>query len=215
MPDVTIEANNLGKDYNLQTIFSQVNGTFQSPQSVAVVGRNGSGKSTLLRVLSGMDSPTNGELYWAVEGKRLPSYRQFEFLSFCSPGFDFDSRFTVREIIKQYRSVKPMLDNLTVDDLIHQIGFEDHQHKYIDELSSGMNQRVRLILTICADMPVLFLDEPCSNLDQQGVAWYDDLISRYAVDKLVFVASNDPREYSYCTEQLSMMDYKITDQPAS
>lgn len=210
MPDVTIEAINVGKDYNLQTIFGQLNGTFRSPQSVAVIGRNGSGKSTLLRVLSGMDSPTTGSLLWSVNGKRLPTYRQFEFLSYCSPGFDFDTRFTVREIIKQYRAVKPMQHHLAVDDLIQQIGFEEHQYKYIDELSSGMNQRVRLILTICADVPVLFLDEPCSNLDSQGVTWYEEMISRYALDKLVFVASNDPREYTYCTDRLSVMDYKIT-----
>ena len=103
-----------------------------------------------------------------------------------------------------------MQRNLAVDDLIQQIEFEDHQYKHIDELSSGMNQRVRLILTICADVPVLFLDEPCSNLDSQGVAWYEEMISRYAGDKLVFVASNDPREYTYCTDRLSVMDYKIT-----
>lgn len=211
MPDVTIEAVNLGKDYNLHTIFSQLSGTFQSPLSLAVVGHNGSGKSTLLRVLAGMDSPTTGQVKWTIGDKPLPVHRHYEFLAFCSPHFDFDHRFTVRQILSQYSRVKPMKNHLSVDDLIHHMGFENHQNKYMDELSSGMNQRVRLILTICSDVPVLFLDEPCSNLDQQGVDWYNDLIAEYAGDKLVFVASNDSREYAFCTELLSMGDYKLTD----
>lgn len=211
MPDVTIEAVNLGKDYNLHTIFSQLSGTFRSPDAFAVVGHNGSGKSTLLRVLAGMDSPTNGQVKWLIGEKPIPEHRQYEYLAYCSPLFDFDYRFTVRQILRQYSRVKPMKNRLTVDDLIQYMGFENHQHKYMDELSSGMNQRVRLILTICSDVPVLFLDEPCSNLDQQGVHWYNDLISEFARDKLVFVASNDPREYAFCTEHLAMGDYKIKD----
>ncbi|HLT94709.1 MAG TPA: ATP-binding cassette domain-containing protein [Membranihabitans sp.] len=208
MPQVSIEATELGKDYNLQQIFCHLSETFQAPQPIAVIGHNGSGKSTLLRVLSGMDSPTMGRVQWTVDGKALPAYRQYEYLSFCSPGFLFDHRFTVREIMRQYLAVKPMQNGLTADDLIAEIGFEKHHHKHADELSSGMNQRVRLVLTICAEAPVLFLDEPCSNLDQQGVEWYLDLISRYAHHKLVFVASNDEREYRFCTRQISMMKYK-------
>lgn len=204
MPDLNIEAINLGKDYDHQTIFHQINFKYNRGRSVAVTGHNGSGKSTLLRVLSGMVTPTQGEILWSLDGKKLSSYRRFEFLSYCSPGFYFDSRFTVLQIMKQYLSVKPSRENLSVDDLIDLIGFQDHKNKYINELSSGMNQRVRLVLTICADVPVLFLDEPCSNLDIQGVTWYEEMISRFATDKLIIVASNDAREYRFCQEELSM-----------
>lgn len=208
MWDVTIEALNINKEYDHQTIFQEVCFTYRQSQHVSVTGHNGSGKSTLLRVISGMTAATRGQIEWKVEEKKIPSYRIYEFLSFCSTVFYFDSRFTVHEILTQYHSVKPFQENLSVDDLIDLIGFRDHSHKLINELSSGMNQRVRLVLSICADVPVLFLDEPCSNLDQSGVQWYDEMISRYASDKLVFVASNDPREYSFCTDELSLMDYK-------
>lgn len=208
MPEITIEATKLGKEYHYQAVFHQLSHRFDGEQAIAVLGDNGSGKSTLLQVLSGMTEATQGNVKWFLEGKKLPDFRWYEFLSFCSPHFNFDSRFTVEEILKQYQNVKRFQKDLTCDDLIEMMNFQSHRFKLMNELSSGMNQRVRLVLTICADVPVLFLDEPCSNLDQKGVEWYHELISNYAAGKLIFVASNDSRETRFCTDQLSLMDYK-------
>lgn len=204
MPNLTIEAHNLAKEYDHKTILRRINFRYQAARAVAITGRNGSGKSTLLRLLSGMVTATHGDIVWSLEGQKLPSHRYYEYLSYCSPGFYFDGRFTVDEIMNQYHAVKPFRDNLSPDNLIELIDFQEHRKKFIDELSSGMNQRIRLVLTICASAPVLFLDEPCSNLDIQGVRWYENMISRYATDKLIFVASNDPREYAFCQDELSM-----------
>jgi ABC-type multidrug transport system ATPase subunit len=208
MPGIIIETEELGKEYNFQTIFQQFSHTFSQAQAVSVLGENGSGKSTLLRVLAGIAEATDGRINWLIDGKKSSHYRWFEYLSFCSPDFYFDSRFSVEETLEQYRRVKSFMDDLSIEEIIELIGFQDHRYKYMNELSSGMAQRVRLALAVCADVPVLFLDEPCSNLDLKGVKWYNDLITRFATDKLIFVASNDPREYDFCTESLSLMEYK-------
>ncbi len=209
MPHVTIEGVNLRKDFAHQTIFEGISFTYQNTDSIAVTGANGSGKSTLLRMISGMVTITEGQIRWSLDGRKLPTHHTYEYLSFCSPGFHFDDRFTVREIIKQYCKVKPLQHGMSPDDLIGLIGFGAHSHKLISELSSGMNQRVRLVLTLCTQTPVLFLDEPCTNLDQQGVEWYQEMVDRFCSHKLVFVASNDPREYLFCKDQLSLMDYLV------
>jgi len=208
MPEVIIETRELGKEYHFQTIFERFSHTFNQAQAVSVLGENGSGKSTLLRVLSGMAEATHGRISWSVKGKKFPYHRWYECFSFCSPDFYFDNRFSVEDTLQQYKRIKSFINNLTVEEVIELIGFQEHRHKHMNELSSGMTQRVRLALTICADVPVLFLDEPCSNLDQKGVQWYNQLVARYATGKLIFVASNDPREYDFCTESLSLMDYK-------
>ena len=208
MTEVIIEADKLGKEYNYQTIFHQLSHKIDRPHSLAVLGENGSGKSTLLRVLSGMAEATHGRVNWMMDGVKLPAHQWYKFLSFCSPDFHFDSRFTVTETIIQYHTVKPLQKRFTAEHLIDLMGFQTHRRKQMNELSSGMNQRVRLALAVCAAVPVLFLDEPCSNLDQQGVFWYNELIEKFAAEKLVFVASNDPREYEFCDDRLSLMDYK-------
>ena len=80
--------------------------------------------------------------------------------------------------------------------------------KPIADYSSGMKQRVKLAQAIFSDTPVLLLDEPCSNLDQQGVGQYNSWIEQYSKDRLVIIASNDEREYHFCKERIRIEDYK-------
>lgn len=208
MSQITISAEGISKDYNYNTIFRGISCSFTNPDAVALLGDNGSGKSTLLKILSGMTGPTTGKLQWIRKEKEIPSDHWYEFLSFCSPLFHFDARFTVSETLRMYMEIKPFPAHLSVSDLIDRMNFHAHAHKKMNELSSGMYQRIRLILTICTEAPVLFLDEPCSNLDAAGVQWYNNLIAEFAAQKLIFVASNDPREYNYCTSEIRIMEYK-------
>ena len=71
-----------------------------------------------------------------------------------------------------------------------------------------MKQRVKLLQAIFSDTPVLLLDEPCANLDEAGVGQYRQWMDSYADGRLVVVASNDPREYYFCTERLIVEDYR-------
>ena len=71
-----------------------------------------------------------------------------------------------------------------------------------------MKQRVKLALAFCADTPVLLLDEPTANLDQQGIDWYQSLIEKFSTNRLVIICSNQEHEYSFCSEKLDVTDYK-------
>ena len=71
-----------------------------------------------------------------------------------------------------------------------------------------MKQRLKLVLAICSDTDLLLLDEPTTNLDDEGVAWYQTLIEKYTANRLVIVASNVKHDYHFCTQQLNIMDYK-------
>jgi len=208
MSQIEIITEGISKDYNYNTIFQGISHSFTNPDAIALLGDNGSGKSTLLKILSGMTGPTTGKIKWILKDKEIPDYKWFELLSFCSPDFHFDPRFTISEILRMYMDVKPFPDHLSVSELIERMNFQAHTQKKMNELSSGMYQRIRLVLTICTEVPVLFLDEPCSNLDIAGVKWYNDLIEEFAAQKLIFVASNDPKEYAYCSTDIQIMNYK-------
>ena len=73
-----------------------------------------------------------------------------------------------------------------------------------------MKQRLKLTLAILADMPILFLDEPTSNLDVMVIDWYQKLIANYASHKTIIVCSNSIKEeYAFCNRILPMEDYKV------
>ncbi|MFX8285814.1 ABC transporter ATP-binding protein, partial [Acinetobacter baumannii] len=55
---------------------------------------------------------------------------------------------------------------------------------------------------------VLLLDEPCTNLDKEGISLYHSLIEKYTEDRLVIVCSNDEQEIFFCKERLDIRDWK-------
>ncbi len=78
-----------------------------------------------------------------------------------------------------------------------------HLDKRLATFSSGMLQRVRLLLAIPSDRSLLLLDEPTSNLDKAGVLLYKELIAGFTANKTIIVASNyHAEEYSFCDQEL-------------
>jgi ABC-type multidrug transport system ATPase subunit len=71
-----------------------------------------------------------------------------------------------------------------------------------------MKQRTKLALAVLSDTPILLLDEPTANLDQQGQDWYQDLISSYTKNKLLIIGSNQEHEYRFCNHRIQLSDYK-------
>ena len=88
------------------------------------------------------------------------------------------------------------------------IGLEAAAKKQIRYYSSGMKQRIKLAQAVFSDTPVVLLDEPCTNLDLEGIELYHQLILNNCKGRLVIVSSNDIQEYSFCEEKISILDYK-------
>jgi ABC-type multidrug transport system ATPase subunit len=82
------------------------------------------------------------------------------------------------------------------------------EHKAIKHFSSGMKQRVKLALAFCSETEMILLDEPVSNLDQQGLEWYLSLVKEFSADRILIICSNQIQEYSFCKNHLNVVDYK-------
>ena len=107
-----------------------------------------------------------------------------------------------------HQQFKIFTGHRSIDEIIDEIQLTGSKHKQIRDFSSGMKQRVRLAQAIFSDVPVVLLDEPCSNLDQQGIELYKNLVLKYSNDRIIIISSNDPQEYSFCDEIFAMNDFK-------
>lgn len=204
---ITLE--HISKRFQRYWIFKEVNYTFIAPGGYALLGPNGSGKSTLLRIISGMQSPSKGKVHFHDDTESIiPGNEIFTYVSFCAPGQELVEELTLQEFFEFHFSFKKPINGLDIDKIIDLTGLKSSAQKPIGDFSSGMKQRVKLAQAIFSDTPMLLLDEPCTNLDQQGVEQYRDWMEQYAANRLVIVASNDVREYFFCREQLVMEDYK-------
>ena len=145
--------------------------TFAQGSFTAITGRSGSGKSTLLHLLSGLDRPTGGHVFY--QGKDLFSYNdnQLSVLRRRRFGFVFQSYNLVRELTAQENILLPvMLDGRKPDEgylrrLIDILGIGDRLSHLPGAMSGGQQQRVCIARALSNKPAILFADEPTGNLD--------------------------------------------------
>lgn len=203
-----ISVEEVSKRFIRHTIFKDVSVDFEAGQSYALLGANGSGKSTLLRIIAGMQSPSLGTVRYHKEDRAIAPEAIFEHISFCAPGMELVEELTLTEMLEFHFRFKAILPQLTVKHIIELIGLQDSSNNFIANFSSGMKQRVKLAQAIFTDTAVLLLDEPCTNLDQRGVEQYRSWLQEFGQNRLLIIASNEEREYDFCTHQLKMEAYK-------
>ncbi|WP_216629362.1 ABC transporter ATP-binding protein [Taibaiella lutea] len=205
---MTISVNQVGKRYQQHWVFKGLDYTFENGKQYAILGANGSGKSTLLRMLAGMQSPNKGTIEYNINNTQLSTEKLFQHVSFCAPGMDIIEEMSLKEFLTFHFTFKKILNGFTVDKIIEAMGLQKVSHKFIHDFSSGMKQRVKLAQAFFTQTSLLLLDEPCSNLDLQGVQTYQDWLKQYSHNRLIIIASNDEREYEGVHDLISMQDYK-------
>ncbi len=203
-----INLEHIGRRFNREWIFRDVNYVFESGSSYAILGANGAGKSTILQVISGSLSSSEGTISYSKGGVLLNPENVFEHLSMAAPYLELIEEFSLRELIDFHFRFKKYRSGLDRDLMIELMGLKHSEHKAIKNFSSGMKQRVKLGLAFCSDTEMVLLDEPASNLDQQGLEWYLSLVEKYTEDRILIICSNQLQEYSFCKNQLNVADYK-------
>lgn len=196
-----------GKRFNRDWIFRHLHYEFSPAHSYAIIGPNGSGKSTLLQAIAGAIAVSEGAIHYTGSAA-IPPDLAYKSLSLCAPYLEVVEEMTVTEFLAFHCKFKPFIPGLTIASIVKKVGLESAAHKQIRYYSSGMKQRVRLAQALFSDTSVLLLDEPCTNLDADGIAVYRQLIAEYAANRVVIVSSNDTQEYDFCEELINIKDYK-------
>lgn len=205
---MTIQLYNAGKRFNRDWIFRKINYSFEETKSYAIIGPNGSGKSTLLQVVAANIAANEGKVEWKQNDGLINDAEVFQYIAVCAPHLEVIEEMTAIEFLNFHAAFKPLLSSVSIEEMIQIVGLEKAAQKQIRYYSSGMKQRIKLAQAVFSDVPVLLLDEPCTNLDTIGFELYHRLIDNYCKNKLIIVSSNDVNEYSFCEEKLNILDYK-------
>ncbi len=216
---VCISLENTGKRFNREWIFRKLSAAFQQGKAYAIIGPNGSGKSTLLQTIAGAITPTEGMVQYYNDKKstnqkpgtgndKLEADNAYKYISIAAPYLEVIEEMTAIEFLQFHASFKPLMQTVTIPEILEIIGLQAATDKQIRFYSSGMKQRIKLAQAIFSDVPVLLLDEPCTNLDAAGCALYHQLIDSYCKHKLIIVSSNDLNEYDFCGERLNILEWK-------
>mgnify|MGYP003134239127 FL=1 len=203
-----IEVENLGKKYAKEWIFRKLDMQFDSQFSYAITGPNGSGKSTLLQTLTGVFLPTEGTVSYFKEDENILEEDFYKHLDIVTPYLELIEEFTLDEFLKFHFKFKRLSEGVSIDDFVQHVYLEKDRDKQLQNFSSGMKQRLKLGLAFYSQSPICFLDEPTSNLDEQGTDWYLAHVKRALNKKLVIISSNQKHEYDFCDKVINIPDFK-------
>jgi ABC-type multidrug transport system ATPase subunit len=204
-----IRLEKIGKKFNTEWIFRNIDFTFEENSVTAVLGRNGSGKSTFLQILCGSLLPTTGTILYHHKGHTIPDTEIFRHLALVAPYQELIEEFTLKEVVDFHFAFKRILPEYDKKKAIGMLGFDNITRKHIRQFSSGMKQRVKLILALLSDVPLLLLDEPTMNLDASGIGWYQQMVSELCKNRTLVICSNQHQtESNFAKRSLMIEDYK-------
>jgi ABC-type multidrug transport system ATPase subunit len=203
-----LQLDNVAKKFGSSILFKGLDFTISTGSKVAILGQNGSGKSTLMQMLLGYIQPSKGSISAILNNQPISTENIPFHSSFAAPYMDLPDYLTMQEVINFHFTFKTQLQNVSLKEMAESVGLTPHLNKQIRHFSSGMKQRLKLILALSADAPLLMLDEPCANLDEEGMEWYSNHIQQFAVGRTVIIASNLPLEYAICNQQIAIANYR-------
>lgn len=173
--NVILSLKNVYKTYYLGKVptnaLDGVNLDIYEGEILVILGPSGSGKTTLLNLISGLDTPTSGDILYmdknniAKYSKRKITKFRKKHLGFIFQTYNLLEHLNVKENVAVGRKLGK--SDVDVDEIIEIVGLKDHKRKYMHELSGGEQQRVSIARAIAKRPNILFADEPTGALDEK------------------------------------------------
>lgn len=137
-------------------------------ESAVILGASGSGKSTLLNILSGLERPDGGNVFYGDEDITTLSDSALTRFRRDNIGFVFQQYYLLSgmTVEKNVRMGADLASNSDYIDIIKAVGLGEKLEKYPSQLSGGEQQRVAIARAIVKKPKVLFADEPTGALDE-------------------------------------------------
>lgn len=203
-----VRLDQISKRYISEWIFKNVSFHFKPGLNYSIKGANGTGKSTLLKIISSNLSPSKGEINFQLNNQLIPHIEVYKQITYAAPYMDLIEEYTLDELLRFHTKLKPLRQGLEIDAFKEILNFKKVKSKYISAYSSGMKQRLKLALSILSDASLILLDEPTSNLDNEGKHWYAKLLREHTSNATVLIASNENTDFIDCVDGINIESYK-------
>ncbi len=168
---------------------------------VSIIGKSGSGKTTLLNMITGIDRPSNGEVWVNGTGvhtlneNRMARWRGknlgvvFQFFQLLPMISVIENIMLPMDFCRMYTPIERRRRGM---ELLELVELGDHAHKLPTALSGGQQQRVAIARALANDPPVVIADEPTGNLDSKTAesvfALFNNLVEK---GKTIIIVTHD------------------------
>lgn len=189
---MTIQFENISKKYKNKLALDQFSTTL-TPGIYGLLGANGAGKTTLINILVGVLPRSNGRI--SVDGTDVEKLGKdfLKKIGYLPQYPQFYRDFSVNEFLMYMCALKGiphMTAKQRIQDLLSGVNLYDAMNCKIGALSGGMRQRVGIVQAMLGNPGLLILDEPTAGLDPQERIRFRNLITRFAENRIVLLATH-------------------------
>ncbi|MCK0471842.1 ABC transporter ATP-binding protein [Halalkalibacter sp. APA_J-10(15)] len=178
-----IKLDRVTKKFLAKTALNNVDLELKQGKIIGLIGENGSGKSTTLKLIAGLNQPTKGNVF--VHGQRA-NHRIAKYVSYLSELDEYYSFYNVGQTIDFYATQFSDFNREKAEDIRRFMNL-DRQAK-LKHLSKGNRGRLKIVLTLAREVPIILMDEPLSGLDPMvRDSIVKGLISYIDLDKQVVI----------------------------
>lgn len=205
MSELLLQTRALTKQYGRHRAVDQVSMHIKKGAIYGFIGRNGAGKTTTLRMISGLASPTAGEIeLFGCRGRDLSRVRSRVGCLIEGPGLY--GSMSARDNLKMKSMLLGVYKRGYEEELLDIVGLGGVGKKPVKRYSLGMKQRLGIALALVGEPDLLVLDEPINGLDPQGIAEVRDTVLKLNRERNMTILIS-----SHILEELSKIatDYGI------
>lgn len=202
----SIDVNKISKRFGRQLLFRDISFSLGTGDSFFITGPNGSGKSTMLQIIAGIQGSSSGEVVFSKGKKIISTEERFRDIGFTAPAVNPYEMLTAAENIA-FASAGAKEERIS--EMLNLFGLYRHREKPVGQYSSGMKQRLRLILAMIDSPGILLLDEPGSNLDSAGKDILFSAVDKIRKDTIIIIATNERDEMKLCEKGIDIAEQNL------
>ncbi len=181
----------LDKSFSDKEVIKNLSATFDQGRIYALLGRNGAGKTTLFSLIADEIKKDSGEINLVENGQTRPIDRDEVFFMLAEP--ELPRFLTAREFIKFF--IEANRDRLTepidVDSYFNMVSFdEDDKDRLIEGYSTGMRNKIQMMMFLILKSKVILMDEPLNSLDVVVQLEMKNLIKSIKHDHIIIFSTH-------------------------
>lgn len=172
-----------------------------------LLGTNGAGKTTLINSFMGI-IPAEGEIYIDGQNVRTMGASFLSNIGYLPQYPKFYKDFSVLEFLRYMCVLKDIPQDVAesrIASLLETVNLTEAASKKVGALSGGMRQRLGIAQAMLSDPGILILDEPTAGLDPRERIRFRNLISKFAENRIVILATHIVSDIEFIASQIILL----------
>ena len=198
-------------------VLKNINFVINKNERVAIIGESGSGKTSLLMLMSGLENPTTGSIFFGNEDFSKISEKKKTQIRKKKIGLIFQQFYLIPNYTALENVMFPMQINQIHDEkkkansILSDVGLAHRKNNLPSELSGGEQQRVAIARAISFNPEIILADEPTGNLDRKNTELVSDLLLNYSYKKKIslILVTHNMNLAKKCDRVIKLFDGRI------